>query len=72
MVTETETQRYDCTHFAIKYNNCAVNGTCPICGSRTDPQIGLELFEADSWQEICHECGNRYAPELIGALRCSL
>jgi hypothetical protein len=35
--------------FAIKYNNCAVNDPCDVCGDRTDPDFGPELFRRDSW-----------------------
>jgi len=54
--------------FAIKYNNPAVNGWCPICGDRTDPQIPLALFFEDSYTNVCDECGRQYAPELMELL----
>jgi len=58
----------DQRHFAIQMNNVAVNGRCPMCGERTDPSIGPELFLAGSWQEVCWTCGHKHAPELMWML----
>ncbi len=59
----------DRTRFAIKYNNCAANDPCAVCGTRTDPICGPELFMADTWDLVCHSCGEKYAPELLAGLR---
>ena len=53
---------------AIKDNNCATNDPCALCGARTDPDVGPELFMADSWALVCHECGAKYAPALMAGL----
>ena len=53
---------------AIKENNVGVNGNCPICGIRTNPNIGVELFLANTWDEVCHRCGEKHAPELMRLL----
>ncbi|TAK32624.1 MAG: hypothetical protein EPO21_14840 [Chloroflexota bacterium] len=56
------------TDFSIKLNNCASNDPCAVCGERTDPQVGPELFLADTWRPICRRCGYKHAPELTGIL----
>jgi hypothetical protein len=55
--------------FSIKYNNSATNDPCAVCGERTDPETGPELFLSDSWQLVCWGCGGKYAPELTECLR---
>ncbi len=52
----------------IKLNNAASNDPCEICGARTDPEVGPELFLAGSWALVCYECGDKYAPELLRCL----
>ena len=54
---------------AIKINNVATNDPCAICGDRTDPAIGPDLFLADSWQLVCWKCGKKYAPGLVAMLQ---
>jgi len=53
---------------AIKLNNCASNDPCAICGDRTDPEVGPELFLKGTWELVCYECGGEYAPELVDML----
>jgi len=53
----------------IRLSNAACNGGCPVCGGRTDPQIGPEVFLRGTWQEVCHECGDRLNPALMESLR---
>jgi hypothetical protein len=53
---------------AIKLNNCAANDPCAICGERTDPEVGPELFLEGTWALVCYECGNKYAPQLVDIL----
>jgi len=53
---------------AIYDNNCATNDPCAICGQRTDPEVGPELFLAGTWQLVCYDCGRHYAPELMAQL----
>lgn len=48
----------------IKLNNAAVNDPCRLCGQRTDPECGPELFLEGSWALVCYSCGERHAPEL--------
>jgi hypothetical protein len=60
---------YDETHFAIKWNTVVTNYPCWICGERTDPRHGPELFMRDSYALVCHGCGERYTPELTRLVR---
>jgi hypothetical protein len=50
---------------AIRPNNCAVNGWCPVCGGRTDPMCGFELFIRGTFTPVCHRCGDRLNPKLM-------
>jgi hypothetical protein len=59
---------YNSDRLSIKWNNCATNDPCAICGARTDPIVGFELFERDSLALVCHQCGRKYAPELTTAV----
>jgi hypothetical protein len=43
---------------AIKLNSVAVNDPCAICGDRTDPELGPELFLEGTWALVCYECGS--------------
>jgi hypothetical protein len=52
----------------IKFNNCVTNDPCAICGVRTDPEAGPELFLEGTWALVCHDCGRRSAPELVRLL----
>jgi len=54
---------------AIYDNNCATNDPCAICGQRTDPEVGPELFLAGTWQLVCYDCGRQYDPELMAQLQ---
>ena len=55
-------------NIAIRLNNCAAIYPCALCGERTDPRIGPELFLASSWAIVCRECGRKHAPELADLL----
>ncbi len=59
------------TALAIKFNNCATNDPCAICGAKTGPSIGYELFLADSYDLVCYECGRKHAPVLVAMLEAS-
>jgi hypothetical protein len=50
--------------FCLKHNNTATNGVCAICGNRTEPVIGLEVFVEGTWAELCETCIDQYAPDL--------
>lgn len=53
---------------AIKDNNCASNDPCALCGKRTEPSCGPELFLEGTWSLVCHECGEKHAPGLVKLL----
>lgn len=60
-----------CNRIVVRLNNCAANDACALCGERTDPQVGPELFLADTWKVVCRHCGKKHAPyltELVEAL----
>ncbi len=57
------------THLAIKTNNAATNDPCALCGRRTDPIIGPELFLAESWALVCYPCGEKIDPSLVALLK---
>ena len=59
------TKATDPTMLAIKLNNCASNDPCAICGDRCDPQVGPEMFLADTWALVCRKCAKRIAPALL-------
>ena len=55
-------------HLSIKLNNAATNDPCAICGQRTDPETGPELFLGDTWGLVCWRCGDEHAPDLVQCL----
>jgi hypothetical protein len=50
---------------ALKPNNCLSNDPCAVCGGRTDPVVGGDLFPADDFQLVCDECARKAALELL-------
>ena len=55
--------------FAIKYNNCNVNEPCSVCGVMGSANIPLDLFQRNTYDWVCLECGKKYAPELVKLLK---
>jgi hypothetical protein len=55
-------------HLAIKLNNYQCEERCELCGNWTEPQIGPALFLDGTWRAVCHECGQKHAPELVALL----
>lgn len=53
---------------AIKFNNCSSSAPCAICGSTVEPEIGYELFAANSYDLVCHECGRKLEPAVVAIL----
>jgi hypothetical protein len=41
---------------------------CALCGERTGGAAGLALFDADSQDHVCRECGREHAPSLVALL----
>ena len=52
------------TNIVLKLNNAAVNDPCEMCGKRTDPVIGVELFAENTGGIICASCADAHAPAL--------
>ena len=53
--------------FSLRLNNCATNDPCALCGQRTDPLCGVELFyepPGGALGLVCGECGRRFVPKL--------
>lgn len=48
----------------IKLNQNPIPNDCPLCGQLTNPNIGAELFLADSDQIVCFDCGGNFSPVL--------
>jgi len=57
---------------AIKFNVVSTNDPCALCGARTDPRHGPELFLDRTWALVCYQCGGKHAPELVQVLLNSL
>lgn len=55
-------------HLAIKESSSVDSEPCVLCGQPTYPFAGPELFLAESWDLVCWECGERYAPMLTDLL----
>jgi len=53
---------------AIKTNNAGTNDPCIICGERTDPIVGPELFLDGTTLLVCYACGWEVDPVLTGLL----
>jgi hypothetical protein len=53
----------------IKWNNAVVNDPCEICGERTDPIEGPEIFVEGTWGLVCTPCARREAPVLWATLQ---
>lgn len=48
----------------IKLNDYPLGNECPLCGQLTNPNIGAELFTADTDEIVCLDCGMKHAPIL--------
>ncbi len=48
----------------IKLNQNAMPNDCPLCGVETTPNIGAELFLAETESVVCFECASKHAPIL--------
>jgi hypothetical protein len=49
----------------LKYNDCTTPDPCALCGARTAPQIGVEIFVEGTWGLVCDRCAKLHAPELF-------
>ncbi len=48
----------------IKLNTNPLQGDCPLCGELTNPNIGAEIFLADTDSIVCVGCAGKHAPVL--------
>lgn len=48
----------------LKFNNLASNDPCHICGRRTDPVVGPELFVEGTYYLVCDDCARKDDPML--------
>ena len=48
----------------IKLNENPMPHDCPLCGNQTNPNIGAELFLADTERIVCFDCAEPHAPIL--------
>jgi hypothetical protein len=55
-------------NLAIKLNQRIELDACPLCGAVVNPNIGPELFLADSDLIVCRDCGREHAPALFALL----
>ena len=63
-----EAKKLDSPRLAIKPNNSAVNGVCPICGGRTDPGIPYAICLVEDYSDVCNECAKSIDPGLFWML----
>ena len=56
-------------NLVIGLNNTATNDPCAICGNRTDPEVGPELFLFGTEALVCYDCGRKHAPALVDLLK---
>lgn len=48
----------------IRLNTNPIHNFCPLCGVQVNPNIGAELFLAESDNIVCLDCGMLHAPIL--------
>ncbi|HKF93110.1 MAG TPA: hypothetical protein VKB96_00615 [Gammaproteobacteria bacterium] len=53
---------------APQFNEGVINGPCALCGGRTNPERGPELFLMGTFAPVCYECGRQYEPQLMDML----
>ena len=49
----------------LKYNTGTDPTPCTLCGARTAPQVGAEIFVEGTWGLVCDPCAKLHAPELF-------
>jgi hypothetical protein len=52
----------DQPRIVLAYNNAVTNDPCAICGNRCDPHGGLDAMLGESYELVCDECVERWAP----------
>lgn len=65
IINELEKMLAKCgTAIKLSFENCPWHGGCPICG-HSDTDTGPYWVMQNSGQDICWECGKKYAPKLF-------
>jgi transposase-like protein len=50
---------------SVRWNMSAIHIACPICGNKADLNEGAELFLENVQSFVCHDCGKKYASDLM-------
>ena len=50
---------------SLRWNMSAIHIACPICGNQADLNEGAEIFLESAQSLVCHDCGKKYAPDLM-------
>jgi hypothetical protein len=53
---------------AIKLNDAAGAYECALCGDERQSAVGPELYFADTWEMVCHDCAREHAPVLVALI----
>lgn len=53
---------------ALKDNNTSIDEPCAICGKMFEPDWGVAMFLANSYEVICDGCGKQHDPNLYRLL----
>lgn len=51
-------------NLTIKLNSNPLPNDCPLCGEQTNPNIGAEIFLAETETIVCIECAGKHSPVL--------
>ena len=55
-------------NLSIKLNQNPAPNDCPLCGKETNPNIGAEIFLADTDEVVCFDCAEVHAPVLANLI----
>lgn len=66
-VSESSTQDF-IMQIAIRFADCTDHAACTLCGEQSDVGPGPRLYDAETEQHVCRECGKRSAPHLLALL----
>ncbi len=53
---------------AIHFSDESIKVRCSLCGDRTAPHRGPQLFRANTTDVVCRHCGKKHAPALAALL----
>ena len=52
----------------IKLNDNPIPNLCPLCDRETNPNIGAEIFLAETDKIVCFDCAEIHSPILAGLI----